>query len=346
MSAGQDADFGYDRPHGLESATVNAVARIENVPPYDLGFEFLENAGHSLGIVAGRLQTVLEEVAHHHCLGIVDRGVARHLVGDRVGGPQLWLDEAEHFLFQFGIVHLDQVARLLGGLFGKTDDGLDHRLEMPMTEHDGAQHHFLGKLLRLGFNHEHRVLGAGDHEVEAALRHFVDLRIEHVFVVDEADPGGAHRTHERDAGKRQGGGRRHHGQDVGTAFLIVRHARHDHLCVAAPAAGEQRPDRTVDQPRDQGLVFGRTSFALEVAARNTAGRKVFFLIIAGERQEIDAFLRLLRRYDRRQNGGLAIAGEYRTVGLPGYLAGFENELAPAPIEFLAMDIKHCFWLLS
>src|SRR5262249_12585741 len=40
------------------------------------------------------------------------------------------------------------------------------------------------------------------------------------------------------------------------------------------------------------------------------------------------------------------AGEHSTVGLPGYPARFEHELAPAPIEFLTMDFKHCFWLLS
>ena len=100
--------------------------------------------------------------------------------------------------------------------------------------------------------------GAGDDEVELALGHLVELRIEHVFVVDEADAGGADRAHERRAGQRQRGGGRDHRDDVGIVLQVVRQHGDDHLGVAAPAVGEQRTDRAVDQARDQRLLFGRT----------------------------------------------------------------------------------------
>ena len=70
---------------------------------------------------------------------------------------------------------------------------------MPVTEHDGAKHDVLGQLLGFRLDHQHRVLRAGDDEIELALGHLVDLRIEHIFVVDEADAGGADRSHERRA---------------------------------------------------------------------------------------------------------------------------------------------------
>ena len=35
-------------------------------------------------------------------------------------------------------------------------------------EHDGAEHDVFGKLLGFGFDHHHRVVGAGDDEVELA----------------------------------------------------------------------------------------------------------------------------------------------------------------------------------
>ena len=48
--------------------------------------------------------------------------------------------------------------------------------------------------------------------------------------------------------------------------------------------------------------------------------------------------------DRRQNGGLAVGRDDGAVGLAGYLAGFEDELAAAPIEFHTMNVKHCRFL--
>ena len=81
-----------------------------------------------------------------------------------------------------------------------------------MAEHHGAEHHFFVQFLRLRLDHQHGVGGAGDDEVELALGHLVERRVEHVFVVDEADAGAADRAHERRAGERQRRGDRHHRQ--------------------------------------------------------------------------------------------------------------------------------------
>ena len=76
-----------------------------------------------------------------------------------------------------------EVARLFRRLFGQLDDGIDHRLEMTVAEHHRAEHDFFGQLLGFRFDHQHGVLGAGDDEVELALFHLVDRRVEDVFVV-------------------------------------------------------------------------------------------------------------------------------------------------------------------
>ena len=86
------------------------------------------------------------------------------------------------------------------------------------------------------------------------------------------------------------------------------------------------------------------AFALEKAAGNAAGRVIFFGVVDGERKEIDAFLRLLGRNDGGEHGGLAVGGEDGAVGLAGYPAGLEGELAPAPVELNAMNIEHFFFL--
>ena len=78
-------------------------------------------------------------------------------------------------------------------------------------------------------------------------------------------------------------------QDVGIVLQIVRQRGDDDLRLVAPAVGEQRTDRAVDQARDQRLLLGRTAFALEIAAGNAAGGVVFLLVVDGQRQEVDAF---------------------------------------------------------
>ena len=76
---------------------------------------------------------------------------------------------------------------------------VDHRLDMPVAEHHRAEHDFLGQLLGFRLHHHHGVLRTGDDEVELGFLHFVERRIEHVFVIDETDAGAADRAHERRA---------------------------------------------------------------------------------------------------------------------------------------------------
>ena len=321
VGARQHADFADDRAYGLHVAAVDARAGVENIPAHDLGFELFEYAGDLELRIFRVLDIGRREMTHDAVFRGVDCLVALHLVGDRIRGAQLLLDQIEHFLFERRIVGQSQFARLLRRLLRQPDDGVDHRLEMPVAEHHGAKHDVLGELLGLQFHHQHRILGAGDDEIELTLGHLVDLRIEHILVVDEADAGGADRSHERRARQRQRRGRRNHPQNIGIVLEVVRQHVHDDLRVAAPAVGEQRTDRTVDQPGNQRFLFGRPRLALEVTAGNAAGGIVFFLVVAGQRQEVDAFLRRFRRDDGREHGGVAVRGEHRSVGLARKSAG-------------------------
>ena len=281
---------------------------------------------------------------HHLLFDGGDGVLAILLFHDRIGGAQILLGNAEDFFFERIVVGDDELARLFRSLFGELDDGVDHRLDMTVAEHHRTEHDFLGQLFGFQFHHHHGLLRAGDDEIELAFLHLVERRIEHVFVVGEADAGAADRPHERRAGQRQRGRGRHHGDDIGVVLLVVRHHGDGHLRIATPAVGEQRTDGPVDQARGQRVLFGRPAFALEKAAGNAARRVVFFGVVDGERQEVDAFLRLLGRHDGGEHGGLAIGGDYGAVGLARNAPGLEGELAPAPIEFNSMHIEHCVFL--
>jgi len=92
----------------------------------------------------------------------------------------------------------------------------------------------------------------------------------------------------------------------------------------------------------QRFALARAPFALEIAARNAAGSVKFFLIVDGQRQEVDAFLRLLGGDHRRQHRGLAVGRNNRAVGLARYLPGLERERTSAPIQGDTMNVKHGF----
>ena len=339
VRARQDAGFGHDRAHRLEVAAVDARAGVEDVPAHDLRLRVLEHRLDLLGVelrrAVGRAQ-----LGHHLGLDGIDGAVTLLLDGLLVGLAQVGFGDLEDGRLDLGQVGRLVVARLLGGLLGEADDGLDDRLEMLVAEHDGAEHDVLGQLLGLRLDHQHRVGRAGDDEVEGRLLHFLKRRVELVLTADIADPGGADRAHEGHAGKGQGSGGRHDADDVGIVLEVVRQHRHDDLRVVLVAFREQGADGAVDEAGGERLLLGRPALALEIAAGDAAGRVGALLVIDREREEVEAGLRLLLGNDGGENGGLAVGGDDGAVGLAGHLARFEHELAPGPDQLFTLDIEH------
>ena len=331
MGAGQHADFGDDRTDGFDVTAVDALAGVEDVVANDVRFQFLEHAGDAQ-LVVFRLLTFREEVVHDLLLHFADGRITILLDRDRVGLAQFGFADGAHVLVDGAVVHGRNLARLLRGLLGQFDDRLDDRLEMPMTEHHGAEHDVFVQFLGFRFHHQNGVGGAGDNEIEIGVSHLVERRVENVFVVDEADAGCTDRTLERRAGEGQRSRRSHQRQNVRIVFHVMRQHRHDDLGFVAPAVDEQRADRTVDQAGNQRFLFGGPAFAFEVAAGNAAGCVGLFLIVHGERQEIDTFARRLGGDDGGKHDGLAIGGDHGTIGLTRDLAGFEFEWTSTPVD--------------
>ena len=123
---------------------------------------------------------------------------------------------------------------------------------------------------------------------------------------------------------------------------VIREDRRDDLSVAAEILGKQRADRPVDQARGQRFAVGHAPFALEIAAGNAPSRERLFLVVDSEGKKVLAGLRLLGGDHGRQDSGLAPGREHCAVRLAGDASGFERELAPAPVEFFALYVKHVF----
>src|SRR5690606_30746071 len=106
------------------------------------------------------------------------------------------------------------------------------------------------------------------------------------------------------------------------------------------ALDEERADRPVDQARGQRFLFGRTTLALEEAARDLAGGVGLFLVVDGQREEVLPRLRLPGEGHVGHDGGLAERGDNRTVSLTGNLPRFQCERFLAPLDGFPGDVEH------
>ena len=107
--------------------------------------------------------------------GVVERGRALRLVGQLVGGLDVLADERLELGLGRGLgVAGGELPRLLGGLLGELDDRFADLLAIAAWANMTAPSMTLFRqLLGFGFDHHHRVAGAGDDQVELA---FGDLR--------------------------------------------------------------------------------------------------------------------------------------------------------------------------
>jgi hypothetical protein len=126
----------------------------------------------------------------------------------------------------------------------------------------------------------------------------------------------------------------------------VAERRRDQLRFVAKAGRKQWPDWSVDQPGGEDLFLRRAAFSFEEATRNLTGREGLFLVVDGEREEIDTLSWLPLRNRGAQYGRLAIGDEDRPIRLPTDAPGLQDQLATAPLDFLATNIEHSHSFLS
>ncbi len=105
---------------------------------------------------------------------------------------------------------------------------------------------------------------------------------------------------------------------------------------------EERADRTVDETGDQGLLLGRASLALEIAAGDLARGESLFLIVHGQREEVDPDTGLLRGDGGGEDGGPAILCENGAVRLAGDAAGLQPERTARPFDLYDVLMQHDF----
>ena len=279
-------------------------------------------------------------------LGLGDLFLARELVRLAERRGQRVAADVSRVRREFAaVLDFRQRPRPCGAVPGKFGDCLDHGLIGVMRKHDGAQHLLLGKLPGFRLDHHHGVRMTRDHQIEAAVAHLLDGGVENVFAVDKAHPGAADRSPEGNSRQRERRRSADKRDDVGIVLEVVRQHGADDLRLVAEARREQRPDRAVDNARGERLLFRRATLALEETAWNLACGERLFLIVHGERKEIDALPRLPLGDGGAQHDSVAVTRKHGPVGLTCDPSGLERQLATAPDEFLPVNGKHpCLFL--
>ena len=333
VGAGQNTGFADNRAHRPGVAPVNPGTARNDVAAQDRAFQLLDRRSQ---VAVGPV--LVRQGSNDGGPGGVDGCGAVLLVADRKGGPHLFFACGLHAAIERRVIGGVEIERLFRRHFRQVDDQVDHRLHRRMAELHSAQHFGLGQLIGFRFHHHHGVFGAGNDQIKpllgvaAQFLHVVDRRVQHVFAVREADAGRTDWPHEGNAGNRQGGRGRDHGDDIGFIVQIVAQHRGHHQHFVPEAIHEQRAAGPVDQTRGQRLFLGRARFALEEAAGDFSGRIVFFLVVHGQREKVLPRLCRFREGDIGHDAGLAQRGNHGSICLTGNLARFQCQRFAAPLD--------------
>src|SRR4029077_20441995 len=128
------------------------------------------------------------------------------------------------------------------------------------------------------FDHHDAVFAAGGDEVEFADLALRERRVDDEVALDEADADARNRLLEGNLGERQRGRRAGDGHDIGVVLAVSGQDEGDDLGLVAPAFGEERPDRSIDDATGQHFLFRRFAFALEETTRDAPGRVRVFAV--------------------------------------------------------------------
>jgi hypothetical protein len=204
-----------------------------------------------------------------------------------------------------------------------------------MAFDERADHVLFGQLTSTRLDHADRLLGAGDEEVQLALRlHVGRGRVDVALPFPEAHADRAHRRVERDVGdakRRRGADDR---EGVGLVERIRGPEQRADLGLAAPALREERAERAIDQTAGEDFLLVLPPFALEEPAGDLARGEVVLAVVDGQGQEVDARLRLLGGAGGHEDHRIAHAHQGGAVGLLGHPPRFNSDRLAADLDLI------------
>ncbi len=197
-----------------------------------------------------------------------------------------------------------------------------------LTDAQGLQHQRLMHLARAGLHHDHRVAGAGYHQVQLAVGELGEGGVDHELTVHVADAGAGDGAVEGDVGQGEGGGGSRDHQDVGVVLLVGGEDGADDLGLVAHALGEEGPQGPIGEAAGEYGLAGGPALAPEEAAGDLARRVQPLLVIYRQREEVRP-LAGIAHAGGDQHHGIAVADDHRPVRLAGHTAYLHTQFSAA-----------------
>ena len=339
VGARQVADFRPDRADFLHAPAVHANALVYDQAPHLALLDLLEV------LPRFRLRRrLVRHVIHAHEMSPYRLESGHHGLGTRLllmngeglghpgGGDLLNLGLEGRIGPGIGVEGPARLGRLAHEVL------LDarQRLALLVAEGERFEHLVFADLPASGLDHEHRVLGACDDDLELRGGQLLVRRIRHQLALDQRHPHGAQRAPEGEAGQAERGGGADHGQHIRIILVVGRDHQVDDLNLIAETLRKERADRPVDEAAGERLLFVRPALALEETSGDLPARVSALSILHGERQEVAPFHGRLGRDHGGQHDGAAAAHDDGAVGLLGHLAGLDGDGAAVELGLYGM----------
>ena len=162
----------------------------------------------------------------------------------------------------------------------------DELLDLAVGDVERVEDLGLGDALGAGLDHQERLVGAGDDQVELQLLVALLGRVDDEVTLEFADADRADVLGDRGFGDRQRRGGAIHREDVVGVDVIHRQRHRDQLRLVVPALGEERADRPVDHARGQRRFLAGFALAAEERAGDLARGVRALLDVDGEGKEV------------------------------------------------------------
>ena len=290
VRAGENADLAVQRANIFKTAAVHPFPAVQNQTAHGLLLEVIKDIlEHELGdlfraeffdefgaqFVRDRLDRGLArqfgrgQQRGHHAVARQGLGLVEDIIRHHVGH-----DGAFGFACAPSEFFLGRDDRLAGGV-AKLQRGVKVRLR-----------DFLGRPLE----HDEFFFVSDINQVEVALGHLGVGGVGEELAIDAANAHGAQRSGPGNIADYQRRGGTDDAEDVRIIFSVGAQQDALHLHFVVPTLGKQRPDRPVNHAAGKDFLFRRAPFALEIAARESAGGGGFLAVVHRERKEILAGL--------------------------------------------------------
>ena len=337
VRARQPAHLAGDRPDGIEIAAIDALPCREHAVSHRVvldPFDHLCDLAQLVGELLGQLldDRRLDGAERLSALGL-------HGEGQRFG----------HLVFRQCLDPRDEIGWELGlhpfhlGLAHRLDDfvgDVEQFLDALVGDFERLDDLRFGELERAALDHDDRIAGSGDGEIDVRKLQLLERGIEDPRAFDAAHPHRRDRAVPWHLRQRQRGRGRGYAEHVGVVLLVGREDVDEDLHFVLEALGEERPDGAVDDARRRDLFVGGPALALQKAAGDLAGGVGLLAILDGQR-EVRKVGHIFGDGDRRQHYRFTELEETRPSRLLGQPTRFDFQGAAGKILFHSLHCVAC-----